>query len=263
MKITNNFDIKDYKDKLIFIVGFSCLVFIIYYLMYTPIIELKNRKTKYKESGVEERKEKKIFEAGEKRYKRLEEELDKEKKLQEISQKRLRESGFLNLVEFEKYISDVAQKNILKIDTIGRVEKIETTDKIYIPYIISGDVLGILKFIEQLEKSKKVISLSETNSQLEILNGIGKLTCKISSNVLDKREKIGEEKREIIAIQDFVNSKIKSIKILKCNNKNYIILRYIQGYSEIWYQNKVVEKDNKKYKVVLENGDIYLKLTEK
>ena len=82
----------------------------------------------------------------------------------------------------------------LTIETIGRVEKISEIDKIYIPYIISGDISDIFLFIEELENSDKKISFTDSITQISTLPQ-GRLTTKMSSNVLNITNKdIKEEK---------------------------------------------------------------------
>ena len=69
--------------------------------------------------------------------------------------KELENKSFKNIVAFEKYVDDIAEKNSILIETIGRVERIVETDKSYIPYIISGEIDDINRFVKELEEGEQ------------------------------------------------------------------------------------------------------------
>lgn len=153
-------------------------------------------------------------------------------------------------------ISEKSNFYNLTIETIGRVEKISETDKIYIPYIISGDISDIFLFIEELENSDKKISFTDSITQISTLPQ-GRLTTKISSNVLNITNKdIKEEK--FFPISKLNNQKITKIKYLNFNNRIYIIVNYKNNSKNIFYVGEEIVFDNSKYRIILENNYPFL-----
>ncbi len=253
--------LKEYKNSIVLFIGISLLILLLYYLFYTPLINYLDKKDEIVKFALREKRERKILEAGERRYSRLEEELSKEREKVEESKKRVKAKSFFNLVDFEEHISEVGDRNLISIETIGRVEKIEESDKIYVPYIVSGDLKGIENFIEELEESDKGISLGETMVILEVGEEKGKLICKMSANVLNIREN-EEIKEKRLKLREFLRYKIKEIKTINYNNKNYIIVNYQKGGREIFYCGEILEQDGKKYEIYMEKGEIFLKNTK-
>lgn len=256
-------DIQEYRDKILLFIASVLLLFLGYFLYYRPFTNLSLKRAEVEEYFAKKTKEEKRLEAGRKRYSRLEEELKKERESLERSKEKLKEGSFLNLVELERYISDVTQSNQLTIETIGRVERIEETDKVYIPYVIFGNLENILNFIDEIEKNEKGISLSETHMKLEIEKNSVRLSCKISTNVLERIEEGSIVDRNIFPYRDFVTTKIKEIKFLKYGDKNYIIIRYVDGSKELLYEGKRIERFGKNYEIILQNKGIYLKLLDR
>lgn len=253
-----NIDLKEHREKLVTLGGVTIFLLILYFLIYNPTVKYMRIKEEINNYEVKSRKEKKLLEVMEKRVNRLEEERNSEIKNLEEARQRIREKSFSNLVEFEEYIGELLEKNFLTVEAIGRVERITETDKIYIPYVIKGGDFNILNFMESVESDERGISLSETPSQLLKEGDITKFNCKISANVLNIKEEDTKEKR--LNIKDFVRYGIKEIKYLNYNNRRYIIVNFQNGGSEIFYQGEIVEKDGKKYKILVEDNEIYLEL---
>lgn len=253
-------DIQRYRDKILLFIASVLLLFLGYFLFYKPFTNLNSKREEVEEYSTKKIKEEKRLEASEKRYSRLEEELKKERESLERSKEKLKDGSFLNLVELERYISDVVQSNQLTIETIGRVERIEETNKIYIPYVIFGGLENILNFIDEIEKNEKEISLSETYVKLEIDKNSVRLSCKISTNVLEREEEESTVDRYVFPYKNFITDKIKEIKFLKYGDRNYIIIRYVDGSKEFLYEGKRIERGGKNYEVILQNKNIYLKL---
>ncbi|WP_291256164.1 hypothetical protein [Fusobacterium sp.] len=257
------FNIRDHKEKIVVFIGFSIVILAINFLFYKPYVQWSEKNQQVEKFILDIRKEKTIGEAGEKRYKRLEEELEKEQERVELFKNRVVESSFLNIVKFEEYISEMSQKNLLLLDTIGRVERVQETDKIYIPYVVSGDVGKILEFMEEIEETnEKKVSLSETGLTLEIKEEKARLICKFSANVLEKKMVTEVENEELIPLSRVVRERVKEIKILNYNNKKYIILKKVSGQSEIFFEGKIVIFQGKKYEIITKNSEVFIKLTE-
>lgn len=257
------FNIREHKEKIAVLMGFSIAILAINFLFYKPYVQWSEKDQQIEKFIFDIKKEKTIGEAGEKRHKRLEEELEKEQERVELFKNRVVESSFLNIVKFEKYISEMSQKNFLLLDTIGRVERVKETDKIYIPYVVSGDVDKILEFMREIEEvNEKKVSLSETRLILEIKEEKARLVCKFSANVLEKKMVSEVENEELIPLNRVVRERIKEIKILNYNNKKYIILKKVSGQSEIFFEGKIVIFEEKRYEIITKNSEVFIKLTE-
>ncbi|MDD7261612.1 hypothetical protein [Fusobacterium sp. FSA-380-WT-2B] len=205
---------------------------------------------------IKTRKEMKQNQANNQRYKKLLEELEETEKYYSNLEEKTKKKSFKNISSFEKFISEKSNFYNLTIETIGRVEKISETDKIYIPYIISGDISDIFLFIEELENSDKKISFTDSITQISTLPQ-GRLTTKISSNVLNITNKdIKEEK--FFPISKLNNQKITKIKYLNFNNRIYIIVNYKNNSKNIFYVGEEIVFDNSKYRIILENNYPFL-----
>lgn len=257
MKGIKNIDIAEYKEKIVILISFSITIVLIYFLFYKPFINYFESKKELENYGLRVKKEEKMLEAGEKRKFRLEEDLVLEKKKVEEGKERIKKSSFLNLMDFEEYITKIVRKNFLTLEAIGRIERISETDKIYVPYLILGGVESILKFSGELEKSEKGISLSETTVNLEIKDGKGRINCKISANVLDLKDEV--MKRDI-SFRDIATFSIRDIKFVKYDDKKYAIVSYQKGGSEIFYHGKIIDFEDRRYEIVIKGKEIYLKL---
>lgn len=258
MKLIKEFEVQEYKDKIVITLGFAIFIILLYLLFYKPIINWYEKKEEYREYSLKSMKESKIFEAGEQRYKRLEEELLNEEKENKETLKELENKSFKNIVAFEKYVDDIAEKNSILIETIGRIERVVETDKSYIPYIVSGEIDDINRFVKELEEGEQKISFSETTSQLDITQSKGRLTCKLSANILEKIEE-DKEKVEELNFKKILGYGVKDIKFLKYNEKEYIIIKYRDGSKDIYFQGEILDIDGIKYEIFIKNREIYLK----
>jgi MFS superfamily sulfate permease-like transporter len=136
----------------------------------------------------------------------------------------------------------MAKKNSILIETIGRIERVVETDKSYIPYIVSGEIDDINRFVKELEEEEQKISFSETTSQLDITQSKGRLTCKLSANILEKIEE-DKEKVEELNFKKILGYGVKDIKFLKYNEKEYIIIKYRDGSKDIYFQGEILDID--------------------
>lgn len=222
-EITEENCCQEYKSQILLLISLIIFSFIIYSLVLSPFQNYLQKRERVSSLEIKTRKEMKQNQANNQRYKKLLEELEETEKYYSNLEEKTKKKSFKNISSFEKFISEKSNFYNLTIETIGRVEKISETDKIYIPYIISGDISDIFLFIEELENSDKKISFTDSITQISTLPQ-GRLTTKISSNVLNITNKdIKEEK--FFPISKLNNQKITKIKYLNFNNRIYIICK--------------------------------------
>ena len=131
---------------------------------------------------------------------------------------------------------------------IGRCEKDELSKKVYLPYVIQGDLKKLLFFIKEIELSKMDISFGETPFLLKI-DKTSSFEGKIKSTINDFEGV--DNKNNFRNLSNNLNGKrVEKIKILNFNGQNYLILRYADGTSDV-----VNEKENIK---LIENK-VYLR----
>lgn len=256
MNWSKNFNFEENKGNILIFISFVIFLLLIYFLFYTPLISWYGKKDERITYLVKVEKERKILEAGQLRYKRLEEELSKEREKNIEKEERGKELAFKNIVELERYIDEVAKKNYIVIETIGRIERVSETDKIYIPYIFFGELESFLKFIQQLESGKRNITFGETPYEVIVSDVKTTFSCKISANVLEIIENETEEKTTFF--REINGKGIKKLKLLNFNGKEYIIINYSDGTKDIFYNGEILELSGVKYKVIWRKGDIYL-----
>lgn len=258
MELLKKIDYQEHKSKFLILLSFAITLFIVYHFILIPVQNYNNKRGKFESLEVKNKKEKKLNDVSSMKYSKLLEELEKTKKyysdLEDVSKKK----SFENISSFESFISEKANSYGLTIETIGRVEKIEETDKVYLPYIISGDISKIFLFIEELENSDRKISITDSTTIISILPQ-ERITTKLSANVLISK-KNEEEYSELLPISKLNNIAINKIKYLNFNNKVYIILNYKNGNKSIFYAGEEILFDNMKYEVILKNGSPFLKL---
>lgn len=255
MKLLKKIDCQEYKSQILLLISLIIFSFIIYSLVLSPFQNYLQRE-RVSSLEIKTRKEMKQNQANNQRYKKLLEELEETEKYYSNLEEKTKKKSFKNISSFEKFISEKSNFYNLTIETIGRVEKISETDKIYIPYIISGDISDIFLFIEELENSDKKISFTDSITQISTLPQ-GRLTTKMSSNVLNITNKdIKEEK--FFPISKLNNQKITKIKYLNFNNRIYIIVNYKNNSKNIFYVGEEIVFDNSKYRIILENNYPFL-----
>ena len=258
MELLKKFDYQEHKSKCLFLISFSIGIFILYYLIFLPFQNYTNKKDRANSFEVKIRKEEKINQANNQKHSKMIEELEKTKKYYSDLENKNIKNSFKNISSFEKFISEKAQLYNLNIETIGKVEKISETDKLFIPYILNGDISDILSFIEELENNDKKISLTDSSTNISLLPH-GKITTKLSANILNLKE---EELKEnnLLPISKLSNNKITKIKYIKFNDKIYIILNYKNGSKKIFYNGEEIVFNNLKYKIILNNNSPFLEL---
>ena len=251
MKLLKKIDCQEYKSQILLLISLIIFSFIIYSLVLSPFQNYLQKRERVSSLEIKTRKEMKQNQANNQRYKKLLEELEETEKYYSNLEEKTKKKSFKNISSFEKFISEKSNFYNLTIETIGRVEKISETDKIYIPYIISGDISDIFLFIEELENSDKKISFTDSTLPQ------GRLTTKMSSNVLNITNKdIKEEK--FFPISKLNNQKITKIKYLNFNNRIYIIVNYKNNSKNIFYVGEEIVFDNSKYRIILENNYPFL-----
>lgn len=252
------FNYQIYRTQFLLLISIFIAGFILYLLVFSPFKNYIEKREKLEVFQTKIKKEKKINQANNQRYSKLSQELKKMREYYNNLDKTSKEKSFKNISSFEKFISEKAKSYNLTIETIGRIERIDKSDKIYIPYIISGNTIDILSFIKELEKSDKKISFTDSNTQISF-NPQGKITTKVSSVVLNFRES-KTENNSLIQISELSNKKISNIKYLKFNSKIYIIINYKDGSKIIFYEGEELLFNNLKYKIILKNNSPFLKL---
>lgn len=158
MKLLKKIDCQEYKSQILLLISLIIFSFIIYSLVLSPFQNYLQKRERVSSLEIKTRKEMKQNQANNQRYKKLLEELEETEKYYSNLEEKTKKKSFKNVSSFEKFISEKSNFYNLTIETIGRVEKISETDKIYIPYIISGDISDIFLFIEELENSDKKIT---------------------------------------------------------------------------------------------------------
>lgn len=256
MKLLKKIDCQEYKSQILLLISLIIFSFIIYSLVLSPFQNYLQKRERVSSSEIKTRKEMKQNQANNQRYKKLLEELEETEKYYSNLEEKTKKKSFKNISSFEKFISEKSNFYNLTIETIGRVEKISETDKIYIPYIISGDISDIFLFMEELENSDKKISFTDSITQISTLPQ-GRLTTKISSNVLNTTDNDTEEKG-FFPISKLSNQKITKIKYLNFNNRIYIMVNYKNNSKNIFYVGEEIVFDNSKYRIILENNYPFL-----
>lgn len=256
MKLLKKIDYQEYKSQILLLTSLIIFSFIVYFFVLSPFQNYLQKKERVSSLEIKNRKEVKQNQANNQRYKKLLEELEETEKYYSNLEEKTKKKSFKNISSFEKFISEKSNFYNLTIETIGRVEKISETDKIYIPYIISGEISDIFLFIEGLENSDKKISFTDSITQISTLLQ-GRLTTKISSNVLNTTDN-NTKKEGFFPISKLNNQKIAKIKYLNFNNKIYIIVNYKNNSKNIFYVGEEIVFDNSKYRIILENNYPFL-----
>lgn len=252
------FNYQMYKTHFLLLISIFIAGFILYLLVFSPFKNYMEKREKLETLQTKIKKENKINQANNQRYNKLSQELEKLKDYYNNLAKTSKERSFKNVSSFEKFISETAESHNLTIETIGRIERIDKNDKIYIPYIINGDARDIFSFIEELEKSDKKISFTDSHTQISF-NSQTKIVTKISSVVFNFVENNIED-NSLLTISELSNKKISNIKYLKFNSKIYIIINYKDGSKNIFYEGEEFISNNLKYKIILENNSPFLQL---
>lgn len=236
-----------YKLQLTILLFFIILIISFLHFCFQPYEEYNRHQEKIKELEHKLLKENREVNAAKERYSLL---FEEQKKLEENFLKSKNSNSlnsFLSFLEMEKEISKISQYFSLKILSIGRVEEKEN-NRVFIPYIFSGDCSSILNFITTLENKTGGFSISNTpfsitnaeNSRLEVkISGIINKNINFSSNY---------------------PSGIKFAKIQKFNDKNYILLSFTDGTSNIFSENDFLTLGKIRYKLsIKENMVIFEK----
>lgn len=258
MKFLKKFDYQEHKSKILFLTSFTIGIFIIYTLVISPFKNYTNKKDRVNSFEIKNKKEEKLNQANNQRYNKLVEELKEVEKYYTTLEEKAKEKSFKNISSFESFISEKSDSHYLTIETIGRIERISETDKIYIPYIITGEITDIFSFIKEIENSDKKISFTDTLTQISF-SPQGKIITKISANVLNTKLEKTEEHNPI-PISELRSIKISKIKYLNFNNKIYIIINYKDGSKNIFHEGEEIIFNNLKYRIILKNGSPFLQL---
>lgn len=243
----DNLKLGNYKKSIIFSIFFIAIIVGFYFLVLDKIFQILDLKQ------VLERKEAHFFKV-EQESKRVCEKSEIVKERLENIKREIENSSlknnysFKNINSIEIFVEKYINKNFLHLAAIGRCEKDELSKKLYLPYVIQGDLKKLLFFIKEIEFSKMDISFGETPFLLKI-DKISSFEGKIKSTINDFEGV--DNKNNFRNLSNNLNGKrVEKIKILNFNGQNYLILRYADGTSDV-----VNEKENIK---LIENK-IYLR----
>lgn len=243
----DNLKLGNYKKSIIFSIFFIAVIVGFYFLVLDKIFQILDLKQ------VLERKEAHFFKV-EQESKRVCEKSEVLKERLENIKREIKNSSlknnysFKNINSIETFIEKYINKNFLHLAAIGRCEKDELSKKVYLPYVIQGDLKKLLFFIKEIELSEMDISFGETPFLLKI-DKISSFEGKIKSTINDFEGV--DNKNNFRNLSNNLNGKrVEKIKILNFNGQNYLILRYADGASDV-----VNEKENIK---LIENK-VYLR----
>lgn len=232
-----------YKLQLTILLFFIILIISFFHFCFQPYEEYNRHQEKIKELERKLLKENREVKATKERYSLL---FEEQKKLEENFLKS-KNSNFLNsftsFLEMEKEISTISQYFSLKTLSIGRIEEKEN-NRVFIPYIFSGELSSTLNFITTLENKTGCFSISNApfsittaeNSRLEVkISGIINKNMNFSSSY---------------------PSGVKFAKIQKFNDKSYILLFFNDGTSNIFSENDFLNLEKIKYKLSIKENTV-------
>lgn len=260
MSWIKNFNWQEHKISLLFFFAFIISLLLLYYLFLNPLSKFFDKKAELKTFKIRYKKEQSLSVATNQRLERLEEEYSTQKKEFDKVLIEIQSKSFTTLPEVEKTIQNIADKNLVKIQTVGRIETINNSNKIYIPYIVSGMEKNLLNFIQELENYEKSISFTSTPSEL-LLFPQGRFTFKLATNVLNYTATPFFE-TDYLTIDKIKNVEIKNVKTLKFNSKTYVIINYSDGSSSIYYLGETLNIAGNNFILEIKNGDLILELKQ-
>lgn len=270
MKITNNFQFTEWKEKVIAFIFIGIWLIITYKLVIEPYNEIQNKKNHKISLEVKVKKSEKELKETDKIYQKKYEENKKEKTEYEMYEKNLLEKGFQNSGEMEDFIYEKSKENKIVIETIGGIEKTGTVEKekrgkIYIPYSLSGKERNLFDWISKMENSEKLISFTDTPFQFQKNESDIKFNLKISGYILNdtpKEKNMKNVKKENIFYTFNEKEMITEKNIVEINGKVYIILKFKNGKRKIFSNGEKIRKDREWYILKIEDNEIYLEKTE-
>ncbi|MGF6906627.1 hypothetical protein [Fusobacterium sp. PH5-44] len=265
-----NFDI--YKIKKFFsLVTILIVIFLsTYKLIILPFIkiksfndEIKNNLIKLKNLEDENLTVNKIL-------KNIKEKSMQNKKVLEELITNFTNMSFQHLGDFEKYIEELITKNNLTLNIIGRIEIMKIDDienlwRINCPYEISGSEEKIKIFLSQLENNDFFINISSSPISFDKTNDPSKLVLKISTNLLQKENKMIEISNlknnhitpNIVSLNKVMKN-IQNYNIIILNNIKYIIIHLKNKEKYVLIENENIEINSKNYKIKIISKEPYL-----
>lgn len=270
MKITNNFQFTEWKEKIIAFIFIGIWLVMTYKLVIEPYNEIQNKKNQKISLEVKVQKSEKELKETEKIYQKKYEENKKEKTEYEKYEKNLLEKGFQNSGEMEDFIYEKSKENKIAIETIGGIEKTGTVGKekkgkIDIPYSLSGKERNLFNWIKEMENSEKLISFTDTPFQFQKSESDIKFNLKISGYILNdtpKEKNMKNIKKENIFYAHNEKEMITEKNIVEINGKSYIILKFKNGKRKIFSEGEKIRKDRNWYILKIEDNEMYLEKME-
>lgn len=270
MKIANNFQFTEWKEKVIAFIFIGIWLVMTYKLVIEPYNEIQNKKNQKISLEVKVKKSGKELKETEKIYQKKYEENKKEKTEYEIYEKNLLEKGFQNSGELEDFIYRKSKESKIAIEIIGGIEKTgtggkEKRGKIYIPYSLSGKERNLFNWIKEMENSEKLISLTDTPFQFQKNESDIKFNLKISGYILNdtpKEKNIKNVKKESIFYTYNEKEMIAEKNTVEINGKKYIVLKFKNGKRKIFSDGERIKKDKEWYILKIEDNEMYLEKTE-
>ena len=264
MKIINNFQFIEWKDKgAVFIFGIIWM-FSTYKFVIEPYTEIQNRKKEKISLEIKERKAEKELKEIDRIYQKKYEENKKEEEIYKTYKKLLLEKGFQNSGEMEEYIYQKSKENKLTIELIGGIEKTETKEKegkVYIPYSLIGEEKNIVKWIEEIENSRKLLSVTDTSFQFQKIEENIKLNLKMAGYLLNdtpKEKNTKNKEKESIFYTYEGKEVVTERNTVEINRKTYLILKFKNGERKIFSDGEKIKKDNEWYTLKIREREVYL-----
>lgn len=271
-----NMDIENIKNIFVIISIVALILVFMYKFVISPINTIKDLKNQVKNT------EKKIVnqsnELGKVNMiynKRIEENI-RDAKIYDNLLKKYKEISFENIGLFTQYIEKISTFNKIEIVSIGSLENYQDKDELNFnrfvcPYEVKGTTENINKFLYSLEHSLYFLSILDAPITMEIGNNFVKIIFKISVNIINDGDNSDEaaniEEINIdtnLTTQTFLlNQKIENIKsydIITINNKNYIVIKFINNRKKVYLENEIITIDNLKYKIKIKSNNIYLEI---
>ncbi len=270
MKITNNFQSTEWKEKVIAFIFISIWLVMTYKLVIEPYNEIQNQKNQKISLEIKIKKSEKELKETEKIYQKKYEENRKEKTEYEKYEKNLLKKGFQNSGEMEDFIYEKSKENEIVIETIGGIEKTGTVGKekkgkIYIPYSLSGKERNLFDWIKEMENLEKLISFTDTPFQFQKNESDIKFNLKISGYILNdtpKEKNMKNIEKENIFYTYNEKEMVTEKNIVEINEKVYIILKFKNGKRKIFSEGEKIRKDRNWYILKIEGNEMYLEKTE-
>lgn len=158
--------------------------------------------------------------------------------------------SFSNINDGNIYISNLLKKYLLEVIEIDRIEIIDK-NRCFIPYRIKGNEENIINFIENIEKENKILLLTK-NFEIKKIDEEFELFLYFYFFVDGEKNKINKGERRSLINKFLEIKKIEFINdntgICEINNKKF----YIRN-------EKIIDIDGIKYKVILKNKKFFIK----